>query len=161
MRNRLLAMTIGAAAVVMLLAATGAAAAARRRPSRATKAVVVSTKKLPKLGVVLVNAAGRTLYIFMPDKQKKVTCVSTCASVWPQLKLPKGAKLNVTGGVKRTLIGSDATASRRRVLTYNHWPLYTYAGDGGPGTAYGQAINANGGLWYVISPSGTPIHTRA
>jgi|GEM_PF-6065284 len=36
-------------------------------------------------------------------------------------------------------------------------PLHTYAADSGPGTANGQAVNANGGLWYVLSPSGNMI----
>ena len=43
------------------------------------------------------------------------------------------------------------------VVTYAGWPLYTYAADSGPGTANGQDLNANGGLWYVIAPSGAVI----
>jgi predicted lipoprotein with Yx(FWY)xxD motif len=39
-------------------------------------------------------------------------------------------------------------------MTYAGWPLYHYIGDSAPGTASGQALNANGGLWYVIAPSG-------
>ncbi|MDE3133372.1 MAG: hypothetical protein KGL15_04840 [Acidobacteriota bacterium] len=154
-----MAITVGAATAVMLLAAMGSAATAKRRAPRA-RTVVVATKRLPKLGVVLVNSAGRALYIFMPDKQKKVTCVSTCTSIWPQLTLPKGAKPKATDRVKLALIGSDPNSGGGRVLTYNRWPLYTYVGDGGPGTANGQALQLNGGLWYVISPSGTPIHTK-
>ncbi len=42
-------------------------------------------------------------------------------------------------------------------MTYNHWPLYTYAGDSAAGQANGQNLNANGGKWYVISPSGTVV----
>jgi predicted lipoprotein with Yx(FWY)xxD motif len=40
---------------------------------------------------------------------------------------------------------------------YNRWPLYTYIGDSKPGQANGQAQNLNGGLWYVLSPSGRVI----
>jgi hypothetical protein len=42
-------------------------------------------------------------------------------------------------------------------VTYAHWPLYTYVSDTAPGQASGQALNLNGGLWYVISPSGKLI----
>ena len=53
----------------------------------AAKAVEISTRTLPGLGSVVVNAQGRTLYVFAPDKAKKVTCVGACASVWPPLAL--------------------------------------------------------------------------
>jgi predicted lipoprotein with Yx(FWY)xxD motif len=43
------------------------------------------------------------------------------------------------------------------VVTYNRWPLYTYVGDSKPGQASGQALDLNGGLWYVLSPSGKVI----
>jgi predicted lipoprotein with Yx(FWY)xxD motif len=41
-------------------------------------------------------------------------------------------------------------------VTYNRWPLYTYVSDTAPGEATGQALNLNGGPWYVIRPSGAP-----
>ena len=43
------------------------------------------------------------------------------------------------------------------MVTYDGWPLYTYAGDVGPGQAAGQDIDLNGGEWYVIRPSGQPL----
>jgi predicted lipoprotein with Yx(FWY)xxD motif len=79
----------------------------------------VKTRKINKLGVVLVNSRGFTLYI-----------------------------------------GSDRNPSGGRVVTYNRWPLYRYIGDSKPGQASGQALDLNGGLWYVLSPSGKIIKTR-
>jgi hypothetical protein len=40
----------------------------------------------------------------------------------------------------------------------NGWPLYTYVADTAPGADTGQALNLNGGLWYVLAPSGLVIH---
>jgi predicted lipoprotein with Yx(FWY)xxD motif len=125
-----------------------------------TAAVKISTRKLPKLGTVLVNSKGRTLYMFVPDKRKKVTCVRTCAAAWPPVKLPKGSKAVAVGKVKAGLLGSDRNPTGGRVVTYNKWPLYTYVGDTAPGQAEGQALNLNGGLWYVLSPSGKVIKTK-
>ena len=48
-----------------------------------------------------------------------------------------------------------------RVVTYAGWPLYTYVTDTAPGTATGQALNLNGGLWYALAPSGQVIHKKA
>jgi predicted lipoprotein with Yx(FWY)xxD motif len=125
-----------------------------------TPAVKISTRKLPKLGTVLVNSKGRTLYMFVRDKRKKVTCVGSCAAAWPPVKLPKGSKAVAVGKIKAALLGSDKDPAGGRVVTYDKWPLYTYVGDTAPGQAKGQALNLNGGLWYVLSPSGKVIRTK-
>ena len=107
--------------------------------------VTVSTRSVAGLGAVLVDAKGRTLYMFMPDNRKRVTCVGTCAAVWPPVKLPSGAKPAAAGRVKASLLGSDRNPAGGRVVTYGGWPLYTYVADTRPGTAAGQALNLNGG----------------
>jgi predicted lipoprotein with Yx(FWY)xxD motif len=107
---------------------------------------------VPGLGVILVNSAGRTLYTFAPDKKSKVTCVGSCAAVWPPVS---GSGAPAAGKhIQSSLLSSDANPSGGKVVTYAGWPLYTYAGDSAPGTAAGQALNLNGGLWYVITPTG-------
>jgi predicted lipoprotein with Yx(FWY)xxD motif len=136
-------------------ATTGSSAKAR------SKKVLVSTRKIRGLGRVLVDRKGRTLYMFVPDRRKRVTCVSTCAAVWPPLFLPKGGRVVARGRAKATLLRSDRDPAGGRVVTYNGWPLYTYVGDTKPGTATGQALNLNGGLWYVLSPVGKVIHRKA
>jgi len=149
--RKLLFLVLTAAATAALLTATGSAM---------TAGVRISTRKLPKLGTVLVNSKGRTLYMFVRDKHKKVTCVGSCAAAWPPVKLPNGAKAVAAGKAKAALLGSDRDPAGGRVVTYNKWPLYTYVGYTAPGQARGQALNLNGGLWYVLSPSGKVIRTK-
>src|ERR1700722_1404598 len=143
--------------VVALAATTTFMATVPFASGAASKSVVVSTRSVPGLGKILVNSSARTLYMFVPDKDKKVTCVSTCAKIWPPLKLAGGAKATAAGGANQSLLGSDSDPAGGRVVTYNHWPLYLYLGDSKAGVAYGQALNLNGGLWYVLSPSGALI----
>ena len=152
MRKTLL---LGLAALLAAATLAGTATA-----THAARRVVISTRKLPKLGLVLVTGSGRTLYMFEPDKRRRVTCVSTCASLWPPLKLAKGAEPLARGNAKASLLGSDRDPEGGRVVTYHGWPLYTYVGDGGPGAANGQALNSAGGRWYVLSPSGKVIRTK-
>ena len=149
-------------AAMALLAAMGALAAGQATTAVARRAapVPISTKKLPGLGTVLVNGKGRTLYMFVPDKRSKVTCVRTCAAIWPPVKLPSGAKPLASGQAKASLLGSDPNPAGGRVVTYAKWPLYTYVADTAPGQAKGQALNLNGGLWYVLGPSGQVIRTK-
>ena len=158
--RKLLLPWVLAVGVMTLLGASGASAMRHAKTSVSRRVVVVSTKKLPKLGTVLVNGKGRTLYMFVPDKRKKVTCVKTCAAVWPPLKLPKGGKPVARGKARPSLLGSDPNPAGGRVVTYNHWPLYTYVADTAAGQAKGQALNLNGGFWYVLAPSGKVIRRK-
>jgi len=140
---------------------TGAPASATTPSTSATSAVQVSTENVAGLGVVLVAGQGRALYSFVPDKRSKVTCVGSCAAVWPPLKLASGQTPVAAGQAKSSLLGSDPDPAGGRVVTYAGWPLYTYVTDTAPGTATGQALNLNGGLWYAFAPSGQVIHKKA
>ena len=148
--------TAGLTAVVT----ANAPATRSTQASTSMTAVKISTRTVAKLGVILVNAKGRTLYMFVPDKQSKVTCVATCAAIWPPVKLPNGAKAVAAGTTKARLLGSDRNPSGGRVVTYNKWPLYTYVSDTAAGQAKGQGLKLNGGYWYVLSPSGKVIKTK-
>jgi predicted lipoprotein with Yx(FWY)xxD motif len=152
---------VGGLVIVLLLATVAGAVAASSSSSGVRGATVtITTRKVPKLGVVLVDSHGRTLYMFAPDKQARVTCKGACAAVWPPVKLTKGQKLVAAGGVKGSLLGSDPNPAGGRVVTYNKWPLYTYVADTKAGQATGQALNLNGGLWYVLAASGKVIRTK-
>ena len=137
-------------------AATTTTSATKPAKAPATK-LTITTATVPGLGVILVNAEGRTLYTFAPDKKSKVTCVSSCAAVWPPVTPTAGGVPATAKQIKASLLSSDANPSGGKVITYAGWPLYTYVGDSGPGTAAGQALNLNGGLWYVITPAGKVI----
>jgi predicted lipoprotein with Yx(FWY)xxD motif len=139
-----------AAAVLVAAPASGIAGALH-----ATKAATVQTRKVKKLGTILVNSKGRTLYMFVPDHQKKVTCKGQCAVIWPPLKVKKGQKPTAGGAAKQSKLGTDG-----RVVTYNRWPLYTYVSDTKAGQTSGQGVNNSGGKWYVLSPSGKVIKKK-
>lgn len=149
---------IGVVAVLAAAVAFSLAGIARSGVSatrHVTKTPTVTTRKVGKLGVILVNSAGRTLYMFVPDKQKRVTCKGSCAVIWPPLKVKKGQKPSAGGAARKALLGLDGS-----VVTYNKWPLYTYITDHKPGQATGQRVDNSGGLWYVLSPSGKVIKTK-
>jgi predicted lipoprotein with Yx(FWY)xxD motif len=151
----------GSSSTTSTKSSASAPAAPSTSSTPAAKAVEVSTRTLPGLGSVVVNAQGRTLYVFAPDKAKKVTCVGGCAAVWPPLALSSGQKPVVSGQAKSSLVGSDPNPAGGRTVTYAGWPLYSYVADTSPGAARGQAINLNGGLWDVIAPSGKVITKKA
>jgi predicted lipoprotein with Yx(FWY)xxD motif len=168
MRRPMLTVALGAVAVLAAgCGSSGSHSTSSHRtttPASTTPAtsatVKVEERTLPKLGQVLVSASGHTLYVFAPDKARKVTCSASCQSVWPPLAAPASGRARAVGTVKQSLIGSDPNPVGGRVVTYAGWPLYTYVGDPAPGVANGQAKVLNGGAWYVISPDGKPVGVK-
>ena len=101
-----------------------------------------------KQQTVLTDSRGMTLYYFTPDRGGKVTCAGGCAQAWPPLKVAGGTP---APGAPDGLSGSVGTVQNPEggtQLTFNRWPLYTYAGDTGPGQATGQG---QGGKWFVVT----------
>ncbi len=130
----------------------------------ATSVVTVSAKSVPGVGTVLVNRQGQTLYLLSSEKGGKITCIgsSGCTKVWPEITLPKGETAAKAGsGVQSALLGSVKDASGNLEATYNGWPVYTYAGDSGPGVAHGQGVTSFGGTWYALNTSGDPVTGHA
>jgi len=148
-----------AALICICGAAIGLLAAGAASSASLSKATV-QTRNIKGLGTVLVNSRGDTLYMFVPDKRKRVTCKGSCAAVWPPLKLKAGQKATAGGAARKSLLGSDKDPSGGRVVTYAGWPLYTYVGDGKPGQANGQGLDSTGGYWYVLSPAGKVIKKK-
>jgi predicted lipoprotein with Yx(FWY)xxD motif len=101
------------------------------------------------LGAVLVNAQGRTLYYFVPERGGSIVCSGQCTNVWPPLFATSTAP--TAGAALPGQLGVVARAGSEQV-TYSHWPLYTFAGDHGPDQANGQGVFGFGGKWFVATP---------
>jgi predicted lipoprotein with Yx(FWY)xxD motif len=107
-----------------------------------------------KLGRILTDGNGRTVYLFDKDKGAASTCSGACASIWP----PVIAGTRVAGpGISAAKLGSIKRADGKTEATYAGHPLYTYAGDTKAGDTRGQALDQFGAEWYVLSPSGVKI----
>ena len=99
---------------------------------------------------VLTNAKGFTLYTFAADTPGKSNCNGSCAQFWPPVKGPVSAMSGVSGTFG-TITRSDGTMQE----TWNGHPLYTYEADTAPGQDKGNNLNASGGVWNVITLTGT------
>ncbi|HET6793136.1 MAG TPA: hypothetical protein VFH45_01765 [Acidimicrobiales bacterium] len=122
--------------------------------------VTFKTADVPGLGTVLVNGDGRTIYILTSEAGGKVTCTDAngCTKYWPDTELPSGMTQPVAGpGVDASKLGTTKGASGDLYSTYGGYPLYTFAGDSGPGQKNGQGIKSFGGVWEAMTPSGMPI----
>jgi predicted lipoprotein with Yx(FWY)xxD motif len=107
------------------------------------------------LGEILVDASGRTLYLFEADKANMSSCNGNCASVWPPLTA-KGA-LEGGAGINQSLLGTTTRSDGSLEVTYNGHPLYYFVSDKQAGDTTGQAISSFGADWYVVSAAGSKV----
>jgi predicted lipoprotein with Yx(FWY)xxD motif len=145
----------------LLLAACGSGATGAKGSTSAHSHASVSVRvaKVAKLGDVLVDSKGRTLYLFTPDARKKVTCTARtgCTGVWHPYR---GSAGSAGAGARSSLVG-HVSAAGGAVVTYNGWPLYTFSGDSAAGQANGEGIHSFGGHWFAVDAAGTAVKTSA
>jgi predicted lipoprotein with Yx(FWY)xxD motif len=150
-RITILLATATLATLAFLLLAPAQGQAARGKPPR------ISTAKT-KLGRVLVDGRGRTLYLFEKDRNGMSACAGSCATYWPPL-LATGRPA-AGADVNPGLLGKTTRADGVQV-TYHRHPLYTFSLDTRRGETKGQDVTAFGGTWYVVSPSGGAVEDAA
>jgi predicted lipoprotein with Yx(FWY)xxD motif len=113
---------------------------------------VVINLATTKLGKILVDGKGMTLYIFTNDQPDKSNCSGQCLQNWPPLVT--SGKPTVGYGVDASMVGTATLADGRTIVTYNHMPLYYFAKDAKQGDTNGQGV---GSVWFVIGPDGSAM----
>jgi|SRR6266851_1257881 len=139
-------------------AASAAPVAAAASPSPAPPAAsgTAITVGSTKLGQVLVDSSGRTVYLFLADKGTASSCNSaSCVQYWPPVLT--GAAPQAGAGVSASLLGTTTRVDGTTQVTYAGHPLYRFISDKKSGDVTGQGVNAFGAPWYVVSPSGAQI----
>jgi len=129
-------------------ATTPAPPAPRRHPA-------LIARSTDRLGPVVVDAEGYTLYRFDDDTGGDATCTDACVSTWLPVTVDPAARLRVEG-VDDSAVGLIRRREGTYQLTVGGWPLYRFAGDTAPGRTGGHGI---GGSWFAISPTGAKAAT--
>ena len=143
---------------VVLLASVscgGSGSPASTSPSANVPVATITVAQNAKLGQILVDGNGRTLYLFEADTSSASTCYGSCATYWPPLLT--GGPPQAGAGANASLLGTTKRNDGTTEVTYAGHPLYYFIADKKPGDVTGQDINAFGGPWYVVSPSGMQI----
>ncbi|MFD8145528.1 SCO0930 family lipoprotein [Streptomyces sp. NPDC059708] len=111
-------------------------------------ALAVSTTD--RLGQVLTDAAGFTLYRFDKDTAKPPAsnCDGDCAKAWPAV--PAG-DASAAAGMDPALLGEVVRKDGGKQLTVAGWPVYRFAKDTKAGELNGQGV---GGTWFAFAPDG-------
>jgi len=128
------------------------AASSEPTPGAESGAGVVSLGNVQKLGMVLVDSNGMTLYDFHKDKGTTSSCYGACAEGWPPL-LSEGEP-QVGNGASASQLGTTERKDGTTQVTYAGHPLYTFVADKKPGEANGNDVSAFGGEWYALQGNG-------
>jgi len=150
MKSRLL--ITGAMVASVLVAGCGSSSPSTPSPAATTIAVATNAK----LGQILVDGKGITVYLFVKDTGASSTCYASCAQVWPPV-LTSGPPQAGTGATA-SILGTTTRTDGKVEVTYAGHPLYYFVSDKQPGDATGQGIDNFGGLWWVLTPSGAAKH---
>ena len=153
-------LTAAAIAVVAVVAAVVVAVVLSRSsthaaPNAATRAAATAPSvsvARTKLGRILVDAKGRTLYLYVKDHGTKSACSPRCAQVWPPATV--SGTPTAGPGVAAAKLTTTSGADHRPQLVYNGHPLYTLTADVRPGQINGEGFL---GAWYVVSAAGNRI----
>ncbi|HEV8063672.1 MAG TPA: hypothetical protein VGP46_02515 [Acidimicrobiales bacterium] len=155
------------ASAVAAVALGGGATALFAMPATAstTTKTTVEENKIAKYGEVLANTTGRSLYVLSIESTGKLHCTSKdCVANWPPLLVAKDAKITTGAGVKGKV--AHVVRGTKWQVTFNGWPVYTFAGDSKAGQSNGEKVTAFGGTWYLVNPAAktnatTPIKKAA
>jgi len=146
---------IGVLVAVASCAAIANAGARTPVAHRATTATVELRET--KLGEILVNASGFTLFEFTKDHKNMDDCVNItgCTGVWPPLEVT-GTPTAGPGLIasKLSTITLPGGASQ---VTYAGHPLYMYSHDKGPGETSYVGASEFGGKWFALNAKGKKV----
>jgi predicted lipoprotein with Yx(FWY)xxD motif len=107
-----------------------------------------------RLGDILVDADGRTLYAFTKDQGDQSACSGQCATNWPALTGTASAGT----GVQAALLSTSTQANGDTQVTYDGHLLYYFAGDAKPGDTNGQGV---GDAWFAMTGDGQLVKEKA
>ena len=144
--------TIVVIALLASAACGGPTPASSTPASTPTGAATVLVAAVPKLGPIVVDGRGMSLYLFEADRSSSSTCYGSCAAYWPPL-LTNGAP-HAGPGASPALLGTTRRTDGSVQVTYHGHPLYYVVTDHNPGDTTGQGVDNFGALWYVLGGDG-------
>jgi predicted lipoprotein with Yx(FWY)xxD motif len=138
-------------AVAVVGAAVVAGCGSAHKPTAPASDPAVRVAKT-KLGQVLVDGQGRTLYLYVKDHGTKSACSTACEHVWPPATVSRTPQAGP--GITAAKLTTIRRPDSRRQLVYNGHLLYTSTADARPGQVNGEGFL---GTWFVVSAAGNRI----
>jgi predicted lipoprotein with Yx(FWY)xxD motif len=143
---------VGIAAIAAIIIAVSGGSS-NAKPNVAPSSAI--SVKQTSLGKTLVDANGRSLYLFAGDTRDLSRLSRAGQAVWPRFTAT--TKPRALSGAVASQISTITKVNGTAQIAYNGHPLYYYVGDQKPGQTAGQGLNQFGARWYVLTPGGAAI----
>jgi predicted lipoprotein with Yx(FWY)xxD motif len=158
-RHRLtarLALVVALIAAVALVAGCGSSSSNSSSSSAGGSSSggsgTVKVAKISGYGTALVTASGKSVYLLSTDPAGSSKCSGSCAKTWMPVTVsgsPSGGS-----GVDSSQLSSFKRSDGTTQVLYDKHALYTYSGQG---ATSGEGQASDGGVWYLVAPSGSAI----
>jgi predicted lipoprotein with Yx(FWY)xxD motif len=112
----------------------------------------VKVAKISGYGSALVTASGKSVYLLSTDPAGSSKCSGSCAKTW--MPVTVSGSPSAGSGVDSSKLSSFKRSDGTTQVLYNKQALYTFSGQG---ATSGEGQAADGGVWYLVSPSGAAI----
>jgi predicted lipoprotein with Yx(FWY)xxD motif len=106
------------------------------------------------LGPVLVDADGKTLYLYTNDQGTTSAVPANVLAAWPPLTVESADDAVAGDGADESKLGTAEQSDGQLWVTYNGHLLYRFSGDGAAGETNGNGL---GGIWYALTPAGEQV----
>ena len=120
-------------------------------PAEAVTGTTITTAS-SEFGEILFDGNQQAIYLFDKEASSTPECYDDCAVAWPPV-LTTGAPV-ASGGIDAALLGTTVRTDGPAQVTYGGHPLYFYV-DEGPGEVKCHNVAGFGGLWLVVTPTGS------
>jgi predicted lipoprotein with Yx(FWY)xxD motif len=103
-------------------------------------------------GEILVDAEGRSLYLYTLDADDGFACVDACINNRIPLLVPSLEALHGGAEIDMALVSLRQRAEGSYQVVYGDWPVYRSQRDAAAGTTRGQAVGSQFYLLNVDAP---------
>jgi predicted lipoprotein with Yx(FWY)xxD motif len=142
-------------ALVACSSGTEVPAAASRAPAAPATVLerppgtIVSANSTARLGTVVVDGLGFTLYRFDGDSARPpaATCDGECAETWLPVLATDPIRID---SIDEKAVGTVERPGGEVQLTIGGWPVYRHSGEA-PGATDGHGAE---GSWFAVTPKG-------
>jgi predicted lipoprotein with Yx(FWY)xxD motif len=120
--------------------------------SEVAPGITLGAAQVAKLGAVVTDQNGRTLYRSDKDKPNPSVsnCTGDCTKSWQPVTVDDPAAMKLDD-IDKSLIGTVDRADGTKQITLGGYPLYRFVKDSRAGDINGQGV---GGTWFASTPQG-------
>jgi len=115
-----------------------------------TNSPALKSVKVKGYAGALATSSSRSLYLLTSERGAKIKCSGACLTTWPPLLVKDSVTRLTLGTDVKGKVGFVARGTLMKQVTYNSFPVYTYAGDTRSLQHNGEGLVLNAGTWYLV-----------